>query len=110
MRRYSAQPRDSVFVKGNGFLSFGKYIGRNVSKNIGKNLSGKYSQKLLNHAKQSVTDVLKTASKRAILIGNQIVDKITKVLKILPHNYLEKAESEMKNAGFDRELSKETYV
>ena len=29
-------------------------------------LSGKYSQKLLHHAKQSATDQLKTASKRAI--------------------------------------------
>ena len=31
-----------------------------------KNLSCKYSQKLLDHAKQSATDALKTASKRAI--------------------------------------------
>ena len=30
--------------------------------NISKNLSSKYSQKLLDHAKQSATDALKTAS------------------------------------------------
>ena len=29
-------------------------------------MSGKYNQKLLDHAKQSATDVFKTASKRAI--------------------------------------------
>ena len=34
--------------------------------NISKSLSGKYSQKLLDHAKQSATDVFKTASKRPI--------------------------------------------
>ena len=55
-----------------------------------KNLSGKYSKKLLDHAKQSVTDACKTASKRAIqkaaeatgdLIVNRIANKITKVPK-----------------------------
>ena len=39
---------------------------KNIGNNISKNLSSKYSQKLLDHAKQSATDVLKTASKRAI--------------------------------------------
>ena len=38
----------------------------NICKNINKNLSSKCSQKLLDHAKQSATDALKTASKRAI--------------------------------------------
>ena len=54
----------------------------NVAKNISKNLSVKYSQKLLDHAKQSATDVLKT-SKRIFqktaeatenLIGNKIAN------------------------------------
>ena len=36
---------------------------------MSKNLSSKYSQKLLDHAKQSATDALKTASKRAIQIA-----------------------------------------
>ena len=48
---------------------------------MGKNLSNKYSQKLLDTAKKSTTDAIKTASKRAIqktaegtgyLIGNKI--------------------------------------
>ena len=61
--------------------------------NISKILSGKYSQKLLDSAKKSGTDALKTASKRAIqktaeatgnLIGNKTADKITSVSKKFP--------------------------
>ena len=33
----------------------------NIGKNISKNLSAKYSQKLLDRAKQSATDGLKTS-------------------------------------------------
>ena len=43
--------RYSVFVKGYGFLSFAKNMVKIISKNISKNLSGKYSRKLLDHAK-----------------------------------------------------------
>ena len=39
---------------------------KNVGKYISKDLSRKNSQKLLDYAKQSATDALKTASKRAI--------------------------------------------
>ena len=55
---------------------------------MGKSLSNKYGQKLLDSAKKSTTDAIKTASKRAIqktaeatgdLIGNKIADKITSV-------------------------------
>ena len=60
-------------------MSFAKNMGRNIGKNIRKNLSSKYSQKLLDHAKQSTLDALKTSSKRVLqktaegnggLIGN----------------------------------------
>ena len=59
-------------------------------KNISKHLIGKYSQKLLDHSKQSATDAFKTASKRAIqktaeatgdMIGNKIADRMKKVSK-----------------------------
>ena len=40
-------------------MSFAK----NIDKNISKNLSGKYSQKLLDNAKQFTTDALRTTSK-----------------------------------------------
>ena len=63
---YSVQPRDQIFVKIYGFLSFAEKMDKNIGKNIGKNLSGKYSQKLPDHDKRSKTDVFKTASKTAI--------------------------------------------
>ena len=55
---YSIEPRDKRYVKGYVFLSF--------AKKIGKNISNKYSQKLVDSAKKSVTNAVKTASKRAI--------------------------------------------
>ena len=58
MTRYSIECRDDMFVKDYEFLSFAKFIG--------KYLSGKYSQNFLDHAKQSVTDALKTTSKWVI--------------------------------------------
>ena len=57
---------------------------------MGKSLSNKYGPKLLDSAKKSATDAIKTASKRAIqktaeatgdLIGNKIADKITSISK-----------------------------
>ena len=54
-------------------------------------MSGRISQKLLDHAKQSPTDVCKTASKEAIqktadatgdLTGDKTADIITKPTKI----------------------------
>ena len=80
--RYSTEPRDRIYVKGYGFLSF--------AKNVGKSLSNKYGQKLRDSAKKSTTDAIKTTPKRAIqkaaeatgdLIGNKIADKITSVSK-----------------------------
>ena len=50
MTSYSVQPRDRIFVKGYGFLSFAKNMDKNIDENISKNLSGKYSQKLFDHA------------------------------------------------------------
>ena len=79
--RYSIELRDRIYLKGYGFLSF--------AKNMGKSLNNKYGQKL-DSAKKSTTDAIKTASKRAIqktveatgdLIGNKIADKITSVSK-----------------------------
>ena len=67
-----------IYVKGYGFLS--------LAKNMGKSLSNKYGQKHLDSAKKSTTDAIKTAWKRAIqkkaeanadFIGNKIADKIS---------------------------------
>ena len=80
--RYSIEPRERRYVKGYGFLSVAKNIGTHAA-NVAKNMSNKYSQKIVDTAKKSVTDSIKTASKRAIqktaeaIIGNKIADKIT---------------------------------
>ena len=66
MARYSVQPRSRIFAKGYGFLSLAKNMGKNTGKNISKNLSYKYIQKLLDHAKKSATEAIKTSSKRVI--------------------------------------------
>ena len=67
---------------------------------MGKNLSNKRGQKLLDSAKKSTTDAIKTASKRAIqktaeatgdLIGNTIADKIISVSKNLLKNHIQKS-------------------
>ena len=81
--RYSIEPRDRIYVKGYGFLSF--------AKNMGKSLSDKYGQKLFDSAKKSTTcnknsfkkSNSKTAEATGDLIGetNEIADKITIVPK-----------------------------
>ena len=76
--RYSVQPRDRVYVKRYGFMSFAR------------SMSNKYGKKLVDAAKKSAADAKKTASERAIqktaeatgdLVGNKIADKITSVSK-----------------------------
>ena len=96
-----------IYVKGYGFLSF--------AKNIGKNLSNKYGQKLLDSAKKSTTDAIKTSSKRAIqktakatgdLTGNKIADKIT--------SFSKKSTKELQNneteVGVKRATPKTRYI
>ena len=80
--RHSIEPRDRIYVKGYGFLSF--------AKNMGKSLSSKYGQKLFDSAKKS-TDAIKTAIQKTAeatgdLIGNKIADKITSVSKKKSNN------------------------
>ena len=76
--RYSIERRDRVYVKGYRCMSFAR------------SMSNKYGKKLVDTAKKSATDAIKTASKRAIqkaaeatgdLVGNKIADKITSVSK-----------------------------
>ena len=56
--RCSNEPKDRIYVKGYGFLS--------LAKNMGKRLSNRYGQILYDSSKKFTTDVIKTASKRAI--------------------------------------------
>ena len=89
-------------------------MSKNTGKNLSKILRGKYSQKLLNHAKESASDALKTASKRAIqkaaeangdLIGNKIANRIMKVSRMSPQNNSETIINE-----YDKEIPKEKYI
>ena len=84
--RYSIEPRDRRYVKGYGFLSFAK----NIGKYIGKNIRKRHGQKLVSSAKKSERDAIKTSSKKAIqktaeatgdLVGDIIANKITSVSK-----------------------------
>ena len=111
--RYSIEPRDRRYVKGYGFLSF--------AKNIGKNISSKYSQKLVDIAKKSATDAIKTDSKRAIqktaegtgdLTGNKIADKITSTSKKSPKEFHSKElhSKELSSNEADNEIPKERYI
>ena len=72
--RHSIEPRHRIYVKGYRFMSFARSMGN------------KYGKKLVDTAKKSATDAIKTASERAIqktgeatgdLIGNKITDKIS---------------------------------
>ena len=83
--RYSIKPRDTIYSKGYGILSF--------AKNVGKTLSNKYGQKRLDSANKYTTNAIKTASKKTIkktaeatgnLIGNKIADEITSVSQKFP--------------------------
>ena len=75
--RYSIKPRDRIYVKGYGFMSFAR------------RMSNKYGNKLVDTAKISATDAIKTGSKRAIqktaeatgdMVGNRIADRITRYI------------------------------
>ena len=68
--------KNEIFIRTKRFMSFAK------------SMSNKYGKKLVDTAKKSATDAIKTASKRAIqktaeatgdLVGNKVSDKITSV-------------------------------
>ena len=95
---YSVQPRDWIFVKGYGFLSFAKKLGTNIGKNISKNLSSKYNQKHFDYPKKSGADAFKTVSKTEIQkaaegTGDLIGGKITGLQKI--HNKIIQTQLQM---------------
>ena len=79
-------------------------------------MSNKYSQKLVDTAKKSATDAIKTASIRAIqktaeatgdLIGNKIADKITGASK----KSLNKSHDEESSlTEVNNEIPKERYI
>ena len=40
MTRYSIEPKNRIFLKGYGFMSFVENMSKNIVKNISKNFSG----------------------------------------------------------------------
>ena len=109
--RYSIEPRDRIYVKGYGFLSF--------AKNMGKSLNNKYGQKLLDTAKKYTTDAIKTASKKAIkkpvkgtgdLIENENADKITSVSKKSSAEHSVELHSKNNDANSEIEVPKKRYI
>ena len=107
--RYSIEPRDRIYVKVYGFLSF--------AKNMGKSSSNKYGQKLLDIAEKSTTDAIKTASKRenqktagatGDLIGNKTDDKITSISKKKPTKEL--PNDETKKEDVEIATPKKRYI
>ena len=99
--RYSIEPRDSIYVKGYGFMSFIR------------SMSSKYGKNFVDTTKKSATEAIKTASKTVIqktaeatgvLIGNNIADKITNISK--------KSTKKLPNIDEEAELSthKKRYI
>ena len=117
--RYSTEFRDRIYVKGYGFLSFAKNIGTHVTM-FAKSMSNKYSQNLLDSAKKSTADAIKTASKRAVQktaeatgdsIGIKIADKITSTSKSPKELRLEELHSkELHSNETETEIPKERYI
>ena len=102
--RYSIEPRNRIYVKGYGFLSF--------AKNMSKSLNSKYGQKVLDSVRKFTTNAIKTASKRAIqktaeatgdLVRNKIANKITSVSKKKPA--MELHSKELPNNDEDVEIT-----
>ena len=92
---------------------------KNTGKSISKNLNGKCSQKLLDHAKTSATDAVKTTSDKEIqkkvdatgdLSGNESDDKIIKFSRTSLKNSSKAVTNEAENIGLDREILKEKYI
>ena len=79
------------------FLSFAKNMAKNIGTNISKSLRGKYSQRLIDHTKQSAINALKTHSKSSSrteeatgdLVGKKNADKTTKISMASPQNSLQ---------------------
>ena len=93
-----------------GFLSCARNLGTHATK-VAKHLSNKYGQKLADSAKNSATDTLKIAGKRATqktaeasgdLVDNFIADEITSI----PKN----PASEQRSNAVSNEILKESYI
>ena len=88
--RYSLEPRYRKYVQGQGFMSFAKNIGNKYGKKLfdkSMDVGKKYGNKLLDNSISAGKDFAKIAGKKVLtknaeatgdMIGNKIVDRITR--------------------------------
>ena len=92
--RYSLEPTNRRYVKGQGFLSlarkFGDKYGKKLMNTATKVGTSKYGKKIIDTTQKQRSEFAKTAGKRIVqksaeatgdLIGNKITDKITSLGK-----------------------------
>ena len=97
--RYSLEPQHRRYIQGLGFMSFARNIGNKYGKSIinsenpkkifdvSKSMKSKYGKKILDNSLSAVQDFAKITGKKVLtktaeatgdLIGNKIVNRITK--------------------------------
>ena len=105
MTRYSVQPRDRIFLKGCGFLSFAKNMSKNISKNVSKNLSGKNFLITLNNLQQMhfQKESFKKQQKQLVM---KLLTELRKFHKI--HNKIIQRQLQMKM--IKKYLKKDIYL
>ena len=95
--KYSLEPHYRRYAQGQGFMSFARNIGNKYGKkvfdkclDVGKSMKKKYGKKVLDNSLSAGKDFAKIAGKKVLtksaeatgdLIGNEIADRILKVLK-----------------------------
>ena len=113
--RYTVQPRNRIFVKAYGFLSFAKNMAKIIGKNKSKHLSGKYVQKFLGNAKISATNALKISSrrvtqKRAEAIGDLVDNKIANKSQMFQKIHNKIIQKQLQSGMMKKYLKKDIYL
>ena len=86
MTRYSVQPRDRIFAKGYGFLSFARNMGRNIGKKISKNFA-KQSARVSNTSPKNNSETNEEEILRERLISPELIHKVFDDLRLTEENY-----------------------
>ena len=81
--RYSIELRDRIYVKGYGFLSFAKNIGKSLAKAWEVSMGKRFLMQQISQQQMSLRLTLKRAIQKIVeatvdLIGNKIAEKIAK--------------------------------
>ena len=87
MQHYSVQPKNRIFVKGYGFLSFAENMGRNIGKNIKKPLVVNKVRKFLimlnnllkMHLKQLQKETIQKQQKQLVIL--LVIKSLTELQK-----------------------------